>query len=480
MHANLNHLHVIILAAGKGIRMHAELPKVLQQVGGRALLARVITTAQALQPAAIHVVCSADENGRKVRQELSAFKVNWIEQREQLGTGHAVQQVLPHLLKSNKDAQVLILYGDVPLITVDTLQKLLVAAQKDEGAAITLLTAVMDEPAGYGRIVRGEDGSVKAIVEDKDANHEQLAIKEINSGIMLTSVPILQYYLPLLTPNNKGQEYYLTTIVASVLADGYKVTSIKVQDTNEVLGANDKKQLQQLERCYQRRIADRLMLQHGVTLIDAARFDFRGDETELNVGHDVVIDANVILAGKITIGANCMIGPNSFLRDVTLGDNVVVKANCVLEGATIEDDCVIGPFARIRPTTHIASGAHVGNFVEVKNSKIGKVSKANHLSYVGDAIVGDDVNIGAGVITCNYDSVNKYQTIIEDGAFIGSNAQLVAPVKIGRNATIGAGSTITKDAPADKLTLARAQQVTLANWRRPTKGERKSTAKNST
>lgn len=434
--------------------MCSSVPKVLHTIGGKPLLEHVIQTAQSLQPEKIHVVYG--ESGDLLRESLHQYDINWVEQTEQLGTGHAVMQVLPFIKSS---AQVLILYGDVPLITPDTLHKFLGSMPMN---GLSMLTAEFSEPAGFGRIVRDDVGNIRAVVEHKDASQVQRQIREINSGVLVTTAEILSNYLPSLRQNNIQGEYYLTDIIALLRADEIQINHLLVEDQTEVKGVNDQKQRVELERCYQRKIADNL-LKRGVILMDPARFDLRGD---LIIGNDVTIDINVVLEGKVTIGDGTIIGPNSFLKDMVVGKNVTIKSNCVVDGAVIGDDCVIGPFARIRPGTHLDNGAHVGNFVEIKNSKIGKSSKANHLSYIGDAVVGNSVNIGAGTITCNYDGVKKHRTIIEDCAFIGSNTALVAPVTIGKNAVVGAGSVITTDVPEDGLAVARARQTTIEGWKR--------------
>lgn len=456
-------LHTIILAAGKGTRMHSTLPKVLHEIGGKPLLEHVVEVADSLKPDAIHIVWGEDVEHMHTR--FKYWGANWVEQKEQLGTGHAVMQVLPYL---PNETQVLILYGDAPLVSHSTLQNLLKEAQNTD---IAVLTATIDDPSGFGRIIRNQSqkNSIAAIVEDKDANSAELKIKEINSGIIATSAQLLNKYLPKLVPNNQQKEYYLTDIIALAIADNCKTMAVTSEQPNEILGINDKAQLAKIERLYQQKLAQQLMCD-GVTIIDPARIDIRG---KVRIAKDVTIDINAILEKNVAIGNNSKIGPNCYLSDVYIGDNVTIKANSVVEGAIIEDDCIIGPFARIRPISHIRKGAHIGNFVEVKNTNFGAKSKANHLSYLGDSIVGQGANIGAGVITCNYDGSNKYQTIIEDGVFIGSNSQLIAPVRIGKNATIGAGSTITQDAPSNKLTLARARQITKDDWHRPEKGQRK-------
>lgn len=446
-------LHIVILAAGKGTRMQSNLPKVLHKLGSKPLLEHVIQTAQSLHPQKIHVVCGADNT--LIREHFQQYDINWTIQTEQLGTGHAVMQALPFV---DHASQILILYGDVPLVTPTTLQQLIKNMPSD---GINLLTAEFFDPSGFGRIVRDPTGTIKAIIEHKEASAAQLEINEINSGILTTTSKILRNYLPRLNKNNTQNEYYLTDIIALLVADKIPINSLVIPAT-EVIGVNDKLQLAKLERQYQNNLATNLMLQ-GLTIIDPTRFDLRGD---LTFAQDSVIDINVILAGQVTIGANTCIGPNSFLKNVVIGNNVSIKANCVIEDAIIEDNCTIGPFARIRPGTHLQAQSRIGNFVEIKNTKLGKNSKANHLSYLGDTTVGEHVNIGAGTITCNYDGVTKHHTTIESGTFIGSNTSLVAPLKIGKNATIGAGSTITEDPPAEKLTIARARQITIKNWQR--------------
>jgi bifunctional UDP-N-acetylglucosamine pyrophosphorylase / glucosamine-1-phosphate N-acetyltransferase len=457
-----SHLNIIILAAGKGTRMYSKLPKVLHKLGGKPLLWHVVQTAKSLQPEKIHVIYG--EGGDLVRQYLEPLDgVNWIEQTKRLGTGHAVMQALPHLEHSS---QVLILYGDVPLITGETLKQLI---SNMPAAGLGLLSAEFSDPAGFGRIVRDDRDAVTAIVEHKDATSEQRQIKEINTGILVTNSKILRDYLPRLHQRNAQGEYYLTDIIAMLHADNVPIHCLLAASPEEVVGVNDQKQLAQLERRYQERLADNFMTTKGLILADPSRFDVRGD---LTVGSNVMIDVNVVIEGQVAIGADTTIGPNNFLKNTRIGENVTIKANCVIEGAVIADNCIVGPFARIRPNTVLESGARVGNFVEVKNSKIGKNSKASHLSYLGDSVIGSDVNIGAGTITCNYDGVAKHLTVIENGVFVGSNASLVAPVTLGENAVIGAGSVITADTPRDKLTIARAKQLTIDSWQRKKKKEK--------
>jgi len=447
-------LHIVILAAGKGTRMKSHLPKVLHKIGNISLLEHVVMTVQKLCPETIHVIHG--DNGDLLKASLRAYSINWVEQAKQLGTAHAVMQALPFLQNSGK---VLILYGDVPLIEQKTLVRLIENLPLN---GISLLTANFADPTGLGRIIRNESGSVKAIIEDKDATFLQLQIKEINSGIMVTTHQILDHYLNKIQTHNAQNEFYLTDIINMLAVDGLPVKSIAVGNQEEVLGVNDKKQLAQLERYYQKKSTNNLMEQ-GLILLDPARFDLRGN---LTISQDIVIDINVIIEGAVSIGENTHIQANNYIKNTAIGKNVVIKSNCVIEDAVIEDGCIIGPFARIRPGTHLQQGSHVGNFVELKNTKLGKNSKANHLSYLGDATIGDRVNIGAGTITCNYDGENKYKTIIEDQAFIGSNTSLVAPVTIGKEAVIGAGSVITANACEKKLTLARTKQITLDNWQR--------------
>ncbi len=451
-------LSVIILAAGAGQRMAVNLPKVLHRLAGKTLLEWVVRRVEALQPAHIHVVYG--HCGDQVRSELPCLDVNWVYQEQQLGTGHAVKQVVPHL----KDNQlVLILFGDVPLISTDTLKALLRATPKN---GVGLLVAEVDDPHGLGRIIRNQAGDILAIVEEKDATVEQRKINEIFTGIMAVPASKLSGWLERLKNDNAQEEFYLTDVPSMAIEEGYLVTRIPALCQEEIQGINTKVQLAHLERYYQQTLAETLMLQ-GVSILDPKRFDVRG---EIKIGQDVVIDINSIFEGTVEIGNNCQIGPNCVLRDVTLEDGVVIKANSILEESVVEDNCVIGPFARLRPGTHLEKNARVGNFVEIKQSTIGVGSKVNHLSYIGDTQIGHEVNVGAGTITCNYDGVNKHTTIIENHSFIGSGTQLVAPVVIQEGATIGAGSTITKNAAPGQLTLSRAEQTTLPHWQRPSEG----------
>lgn len=447
-------LSIIILAAGKGTRMYSKVPKVLHQLGGKPLLWHVIQTARSLQPEKIHVVYG--EGGDLIRKSFDQDGINWIEQTKRLGTGHAVMQALPHLEHST---QVLILYGDVPLITAETLQQLIKSMPSD---GLSLLSAEFSNPAGFGRIMRDKSRNVTAIVEHKDATPTEHQIKEINTGVLVTTSKILRDYLPRLHQRNAQGEYYLTDIIAMLHADNVPVHCLLADNPEEVVGVNDRKQLATLERQYQRTLADNFMAK-GLMIMDPARFDVRGD---LTVGSNVMIDINVVLEGKVTIGADTTVGPNNFLKNVSVGENVTIKANCVIEDAVISDNCIVGPFARIRPNTFLDQGAEVGNFAELKNTRVGKRSKSHHVSYIGDTVIGDGVNIGAGTITCNYDGVAKHRTVIEDGAFVGSNTSLVAPVTVGENTVIGAGSVITEDTPRGKLTIARVKQITIEGWKR--------------
>jgi bifunctional UDP-N-acetylglucosamine pyrophosphorylase/glucosamine-1-phosphate N-acetyltransferase len=449
-------LHVIILAAGAGKRMKSDLPKVLQPIAGRPMLAHVIDTARQLRPDAIHVVYG--HGGEAVRAAFADQPdLQWAEQTQQLGTGHAVQQAMPQVPDA---ATVLVLYGDVPLIQVDTLRHLLA-----QPGRLAVLVADMLNPTGYGRIVRNAEGKVGAIVEQKDATDEQLAIRTINTGIITAESTALRTWLSQLSNSNAQGEYYLTDVFASAAADYTPADMAFVADAQEAEGANDPWQLSQLERAWQLREVRALCAQ-GARVIDPSRLDIRGTVT---VGRDVQIDVNVILEGTVELGDGVSIGPFTRLKDVKLAAGTVVKPHCDLDGVVSEGAADIGPFARLRPGTVLADGSHVGNFVETKKVHLGVGSKANHLTYLGDAVIGSKVNIGAGTITCNYDGVNKSQTTIGDNAFIGSNSSLVAPVTIGQGATIAAGSVITRNAPEGKLTLARVRQETIDGWHRPVK-----------
>lgn len=439
--------------------MKSRLPKVLQPLGGRPLLAHVIEAAEIMRPARIHVVYG--HGGDIVRERLAEADVNWVLQADQLGTGHAVQMAMPEIPDT---ATVLILYGDVPMVRSQTLIKLIERA--GDGA---LLSLILDHPAGYGRILRDQDGMVCGIVEEKDASDEQRQISEVNTGIMAFPAGDLRRWLDGLSNDNAQAEYYLTDVIAAAAADNKRIEGIVSPGETEVLGVNDKAQLAMLERRYQRQQVTALM-KAGLTVTDPERFDIRGS---LTFGKDASVDINAVIEGEVELDDGVSIGPNCCIRNCRIGADTQVLANSVIENAEIGANCTIGPFARIRPDTRLADGAKVGNFVELKKSVIGEGSKVNHLSYVGDAEVGKDVNIGAGVITCNYDGANKHLTVIGDGAFIGSDVQLVAPVTVGAGATIGAGSTISKDAPEGELTYSRSKQNTVTGWKRPTKSTQK-------
>jgi bifunctional UDP-N-acetylglucosamine pyrophosphorylase/glucosamine-1-phosphate N-acetyltransferase len=450
-------LSVVILAAGQGKRMNSDLPKVLQPLAGQPLLRHVIVTARELHPANIYVVYG--HGGAQVQAALSAEHVEWILQADQLGTGHAVMQamcVIPD------DHTVLVLYGDVPLIRAASLTKLVAAA--GEGA-LSLLSVDLDEATGYGRIVRDAAGQVRAIVEQKDASAEQLQIREVNSGFMAAPAGRLREWLLGLGRNNAQREYYLTDVVAGAVQSGDRIAAVRCLNAAEVMGVNDKIQLAQVEASYRRERANQLMLA-GATLADPSRIDIRGD---VEVGRDVFIDINAVLIGTVRLGKGVRIGPNCVISNTEIGADTEVFANSIIDRASVAENCRIGPFARVRPESILHHDVHIGNFVEIKSSEIGAGSKANHLSYVGDARVGSGVNVGAGSITCNYDGQNKWPTVIEDRAFIGSGSMLVAPVRIGAGATIGAGSTITQNAPGGELTLTRAKQTSVAGWKRPAK-----------
>ncbi|WP_260293371.1 bifunctional UDP-N-acetylglucosamine diphosphorylase/glucosamine-1-phosphate N-acetyltransferase GlmU [Sedimenticola hydrogenitrophicus] len=449
-------LGVVILAAGQGTRMKSALPKVLHNIAGRPLLAHVIDTARVLGGDKVAVVYG--HGGDRVQQAIADPGLVWVEQAEQLGTGHAVEQAMFAMADMDR---VLVLYGDVPLTTQVTLNSLIHQA---EGSALALLTVTLDDPTGYGRIVRVE-GHVTRIVEQKDASEVEQRIREINTGILIAERAKLAGWLARLESNNAQGEFYLTDIVAMAVDDGIEVKTAHPADTFEVEGVNDRVQLAMLERRHQQMQAERLMRQ-GVTLRDPARFDLRG---RLHSGEDVELDVNVLIEGEVTLGNGVRVGANTVIRNSRIGDGVWIKENCVIEDAVIGADSIIGPFARLRPATTLAERVHVGNFVEIKKSDVAAGSKINHLSYIGDTTIGRSVNIGAGTITCNYDGVNKFRTVIGDNAFIGSDTQLVAPVEVGAGATIGAGSTITRDAPPDTLTLSRAKQLTLKGWKRPEK-----------
>ncbi len=450
-------LSIVILAAGQGTRMRSDLPKVLHPLAGRTLLEHVVAAARNLGGRAIHVVYG--HGGRLVPERLASLPVTWVEQGERLGTGHAVAQALPRVPDADT---VLVLYGDVPLITEATLARL-VAAAGAEGMA--LLTVELPDPTGYGRIVRGPDGAVRRIVEEKDADPAARAVREVNTGILAAPARHLTRWLDALDRDNAQGEFYLTDVIAMAVAEGMAVRTVEPGGVEEVLGVNDCIQLAERERDHRRREARRLM-REGVTLLDPERFDVRGT---LQAGRDVVIDVGVVLEGEVELGDRVRIGPYTVVRNTRIGADTEILSHTRIEDAVIGAGCRVGPFARVRPGTELAAGVHLGNFVELKNAQVAEGSKINHLSYVGDTTVGRRVNIGAGTITCNYDGADKHRTVIEDDVFVGSDTQFVAPVRIGAGATIGAGSTITRDVPAGELTLSRAPQQTRPGWKRPVK-----------
>lgn len=449
-------LSVVILAAGKGTRMYSDLPKVLHNIAGKPMVKHVIDTAKHLNAQQIHLIYG--HGAELLKSRLANEPVNWVFQEEQLGTGHAMQQAAPFFAD---DENIVMLYGDAPLITPQTLEKL-IAAKPEKG--IALLTVNLANPTGYGRIIR-ENGSVVAIVEQKDATPEQLNITEVNTGVMVSDGASFKKWLARLTNNNAQGEYYMTDVISLANQDGCQVVAVQAQDIMEVEGANNRQQLAALERYLQRKQATQLLLA-GVTLYDPERFDLRG---ELQHGKDVEIDINVVIEGKVTLGDRVKIGAGCILKNCDIGDDVEIKPYSVLENATVGVRAVIGPFSRLRPGAELAAETHIGNFVEIKQAQIGKGSKVNHLTYVGDAEIGSDCNIGAGVITCNYDGANKFKTIIGNNVFVGSDSQLVAPVTIADGATIGAGATITKDVHADELVISRVPQRHIQGWQRPMK-----------
>lgn len=448
-------LNIVILAAGKGTRMYSDTPKVLHRLAGKSLVQHVLDTANALH--SNNTVVVYGHGGEAVPKALANTNCQYVMQEPQLGTGHAVQQAVPKLLP---DSDTLVLYGDVPLIQSVTLQKML-----DSKSDLVLLTIALDNPSGYGRIVRNAQGEVQSIIEEKDATPEQRLIKEINTGILLAKTKYLEKWLANLSNSNVQGEYYLTDIVSSAVNDKISVKTVHPSHQWEVEGINSKIQLADLERTWQSVLAMRLLAQ-GVTLADPARIDIRG---QLNCDRDVEIDVGCIFEGNVTLGKGVKVGAYSIVKNSYIAANTEIAPYSHIDQATLGDNCRIGPFARIRPGTLLSNDVHVGNFVEIKNSDIASYSKANHLSYIGDATVGSRVNIGAGTITCNYDGANKFRTTIEDDAFIGSDTQLVAPVTVGKGATIGAGSTITRDTPVNELTLSRSKQVSVPGWQRPTK-----------
>ena len=449
-------LSVIILAAGHGKRMASKVPKILHDLGGISLLEHVVNTAQSLDPCVIHIIYSESY----MREKLNYLPVHWVEQTEQLGTGHAVLQAVPFF---QNEEQILVLYGDVPLVSSETLNALL---KNTPPNGLGIIVAELPDPTGLGRIIRDDFGNILRIVEHKDTSEHQLKIHEINTGIMTTTAINLRTWLPQLDDKNAQKEYYLTDIITLAIADNCPVIGVMAHCYEEVQGVNDLWELTKLERYYQRLMAKKLALA-GAMIIDPERFDVRGKNVQ--VASDVVIDVNVILEGKVQLGQNVRIGANVILKNTIVGENTVIHTNSIIEDATINANCSVGPFAHIRSGTILENNVKVGNFVEIKQSILGVESKANHLTYLGDSVIGRSVNIGAGTITCNYDGANKWKTKIEDDVFIGSNVSLVAPITVGKHATIGAGSTISQNAPPHHLTVARERQRTIKEWRRPTK-----------
>jgi len=450
-------LGVLILAAGEGKRMRSRMPKVLHPLAGKPLLGHVLDTAQALGAARIGVIYG--HGGELVPRQMAEYDCTWVEQAEQRGTGHAVMQAMPYMRDMDR---ILVLYGDVPLIRPTTLQRLMEAATVTD---LGVLTAVLEDPTGYGRIIRDESERVVRNVEQRDATAAELRIGEVNTGFFVADRARLDNWLAGIGSHNAQGEYYLTDVLALAVRAGVEIVTSQPETLDEVYGVNDRVQLAGLERSLQRRWAEVLM-RGGVTLADPARLDIRG---RLQAGEDVSIDVNVIIEGDVRLAAGVSIGPNCLLRDCTIGLGTEVFANCVIEGATVGAGVHLGPFSRLRPESVLADDVHVGNFVELKKAKVGAGSKVNHLTYVGDAHIGRDVNVGAGTITCNYDGAYKHLTVIGDDAFIGSNASLIAPVEIGTGATVGAGSVVCREVPAGKLTLTRAGQITLDHWQRPRK-----------
>jgi len=453
-------LKTLILAAGQGTRMRSAHPKVLHEIANRSLLQHVYDTSKLI--AGNEIIVIYGHGGELVKQTLSSLDVQWLEQKQQLGTGHAVLQA-DGLIKDGDT--VLILYGDVPLLAKQSIDRLLSNVTEK---SLALLTVSLDNPMGYGRIVRNSEGNVTKITEHKDATEQELLIKEVNTGILAVKGEKLKNWIARLDNSNAQQEFYLTDVIEMAVNEGITIKTSQPEHPDEVLGVNNRKQLSYLERAYQLAQADKLM-EVGVTLSDPARVDCRG--TFVSLGQDISVDVNVIFEGNNRIGNNVSIGANTIINNSVIADDVQILANCIIDNAVVGASSKVGPFARLRPQAELAEQVHIGNFVEIKKSTVAKGSKINHLSYIGDASVGSGVNIGAGTITCNYDGVNKFRTVIEDGAFIGSDTQLIAPVTVGKNATIGAGSTITKDTPDEQLSLSRAKQISIQSWQRPVKKE---------
>jgi bifunctional UDP-N-acetylglucosamine pyrophosphorylase/glucosamine-1-phosphate N-acetyltransferase len=453
-------LHIVILAAGEGTRMKSNLPKVLQPLGGRPMLTHLLDTAGSLGPERIHVVIGS--GAEQVKDACSGYGVDWIIQAERRGTGHAVMQAMPAI---PDQASVLVLLGDHPLIPAALLSEMIT----DQSGPLALLTMELNDPSGYGRILRDPGGNIIGVVEDSDAAPHQLEIQEVNTGIIMADAMKLRIWLDRLDCDNANQEYYLPDIFAMARAESGEIHGVIAPDDRDLQGANDRRQLAELEKRYRQRMACKLM-ESGVQVIDPERVDLRGT---VKAGFDVCVDINVVLEGENRLGDGVSIGPGSVLTNCDLAAGTMVRAHSVLEGVTTTGACEIGPFARLRPGTVLSAGSRVGNFVETKNTRLGENSKASHLSYLGDSTIGNNVNVGAGTITCNYDGANKHQTMIEDDVFIGSDTQLVAPVTIGRGATIGAGSTVTRNAPPDSLTVSRSRQTTIPDWKRPRKNKDK-------
>jgi bifunctional UDP-N-acetylglucosamine pyrophosphorylase/glucosamine-1-phosphate N-acetyltransferase len=453
-------LHIVILAAGEGTRMKSNLPKVLQPLGGRPMLTHLLDTAGSLGPERIHVVIGS--GAEQVKDACSGYGVDWIIQAERRGTGHAVMQAMPGI---PDQASVLVLLGDHPLIPAALLSEMIT----DQSGPLALLTMELNDPSGYGRILRDPGGNIIGVVEDSDAAPHQLEIQEVNTGIIMADAMKLRIWLDRLDCDNANQEYYLPDIFAMARAESGEIHGVIAPDDRDLQGANDRRQLAELEKRYRQRMACKLM-ESGVQVIDPERVDLRGT---VKAGFDVCVDINVVLEGENRLGDGVSIGPGSVLTNCDLAAGTMVRAHSVLEGVTTTGACEIGPFARLRPGTVLSAGSRVGNFVETKNTRLGENSKASHLSYLGDSTIGNNVNVGAGTITCNYDGANKHQTMIEDDVFIGSDTQLVAPVTIGRGATIGAGSTVTRNAPPDSLTVSRSRQTTIPDWKRPRKNKDK-------
>ena len=453
-------IKTIILAAGQGTRMRSALPKVMHEIAGKPLLKHVYDTSRKIQNNSVFIIYG--HGGELVKSRLSDMDATWIEQKQQLGTGHAVQQAEQYI---EDDDKVLILYGDVPLLQKETIEGLLKNVSEQ---SLALLTVDLENPMGYGRIVRDNSGKVIKIVEQKDADPTELAITEGNTGILAAMGKQLKNWLSRLESNNAQNEFYLTDVIEMAVNDGLEIITTHPECEDEVLGINNRMQLAHLERVYQKGQANQLM-EHGITLRDPDRIDVRGEFKQL--GTDITVDVNVIFEGKNSIGSNVTIGANCIIKDAVIQDNVEILPNSIIDNAEVGEGSRVGPFARLRPQAQLSDHVHIGNFVEIKKAKIGSGSKVNHLSYIGDAEIGSKVNIGAGTITCNYDGVNKFKTIIGDNAFIGSDTQLIAPVTVGDGATIGAGSTITKDTPENQLTLSRAKQISVSSWQRPVKKE---------